>query len=243
MPVRCNGLSHHYGAGARALDDISIELGAGVTGLVGVNGAGKSTLLRILSGGLRPSGGTVSVLGASPYGSGRRAALTATALMPQELSIPRELRAHEVVAYIGWLRGLSSRRARERSAAVLAAVGLADRADSRVSALSGGMMRRLALAQALVSDPPVLLLDEPTTGLDPEQRAAVRALIAELPEEHTIVMSSHVMEDIETLADRVLVLDEGRLLFDGTVSELVQQHGSASAEEAFLTLLLRSRAS
>jgi ABC-2 type transport system ATP-binding protein len=241
MQAHCSGVSHEYKAGVRALNDVSIELSPGVTGLVGVNGAGKSTLLRILSGGLRPSTGTVSVLGAGLYGKGRRSALADTALMPQELHVPRELRAVDVVSYIGWLRGLSSREAKLRGGEVLEAVGLADRAMSRVSALSGGMVRRLALAQALVARPRLLLLDEPTTGLDPEQRAAVRRLVGDLPDDGIILVSSHVMEDIETLADDVIVLDEGEVAFQGDVPGLMRSHAASSAEEAFLALLLRRR--
>jgi ABC-type multidrug transport system ATPase subunit len=223
MQVRCSGVSHAYKSGVKALDDVSIDLAPGVTGLVGVNGAGKSTMLRILSGGLRPSAGSVSVLGSDLYGKGRRAALAGTALMPQELRVPREMRAVDVVSYIGWLRGLSSKEAKLRSEQVLEAVGLAERSDTRVSALSGGMVRRLALAQALVAQPRLLLLDEPTTGLDPEQRAAVRRLVADLPDDGIVLVSSHAV------------------VFRGDVSELVRTHAAASAEEAFLALLLRRR--
>jgi len=226
-----------------ALRGVTLELPVGVTGLVGVNGAGKSTLLRILSGALRPSTGDVSVLGRHLYGKGRRGALAKTALMPQEFAVPRDMRAVDVVSYIAWLRGLPSRQIESRSTEVLEAVGLAERRSAKVSTLSGGMHRRLALAQALVAQPSLLLLDEPTTGLDPEQRSAVRQLIADLPDDRTIVVSSHVMEDIESLATDVVVLDQGEVLFHGSVSDFVRTHvgRAGTAEQAFLAMLLKRR--
>lgn len=244
MRVHCDAVTHTYAAEAPALTGVTLELSSGVTGLVGVNGAGKSTLLRILSGGLRPSTGEISVLGDRLFGKGRRTALARTALMPQDFEVPREMRVIDVVSYIGWLRGVSSRQVQVRAAEVLEAVGLAEKHSARVSTLSGGMVRRLALAQALISHPSLLLLDEPTTGLDPEQRSAVRELIAGLPRERITLVSSHVMEDIETLADDVVVLDQGELVFHGPVTDFVRTHaGAGTAEEAFLSMLLKRRAS
>jgi ABC-2 type transport system ATP-binding protein len=243
MQVQCNAITHSYTAGTRALNDVTLAFPQGATGLVGVNGAGKSTLLRILSGGLRPTRGDVTVLGAHLFGKGRRAALATTALMPQDFTAPRDVTVLDLVSYIGWLRGLSPGGVRATSDAVLEAVGLAEHRSAKVSTLSGGMVRRLALAQALVAQPALLLLDEPTTGLDPEQRVAVRQLIAALPEDRTTIISSHVMEDIESLATDVVVLDQGEAVFHGPVSQFVATYADAgSAEQAFLSMLLRRRA-
>jgi ABC-2 type transport system ATP-binding protein len=240
----CDGLSHAYGR-AVALSDIDLTLTPGVTGLVGVNGAGKSTLLSILAGALRPSRGSVRFDGLDPYGRGRRAYLRRTALMPQALELPPDARVADAVAYCGWLRGMPASSARARGRDVLDQVGLVDRSRHRMRTLSGGMVRRVALAQALVSAPDVLLLDEPTTGLDPEQRAVLRGLIDDLPRDCITVVSSHVMEDLEQLAERIVVLDEGEVAHAGPLADFCRDGGGPgqSAEAAFLSLLTGRRAS
>lgn len=237
--MQVNGLGQRYGQ-HWALREVDLQLGPGVTALVGVNGAGKSTLLSVLSGGRRPTRGQVLLDGLDLYGSGRKRALGRVALMPQHLSAPGTLTAFEVVSLIGWMRGLGGRRARSRAEAALAAVDLLDRRDSKVRELSGGMQRRVALAQALVTGPDVLLLDEPSTGLDPQQRRRMVEFVKSLS--GTVFLSSHVMEDVVDTADRVLVLDQGRLLFDGTPAALDELAPSGAsqgrrAEEAFLRLL------
>lgn len=187
--------------------------------MIGVNGAGKSTLLSILAGALRPGSGGVQVLGLDPFrASQRRAVLPHVALMPQQASFPANMTIREVVGFIGWARGMSTRGARERADVVIGQVGLTARAGEQVKGLSGGMVRRVALAQALVSEPDVLLLDEPSTGLDPEQRRTMVTLIKDI--DCTVLFSSHVVEDVKDVAQRVLVLEEGTVLFDGTVGEL-----------------------
>jgi ABC-2 type transport system ATP-binding protein len=215
-----------------------------VTGLVGVNGAGKSTLLRTLAGALRPSRGSVRFDGLDPYGRGRRPYLRRVALMPQALELPPDARVAEAIAYCGWLRGMPAAGLRARSQDVLGQVRLTDRSTDRMRTLSGGMVRRVALAQALVSAPDILLLDEPTTGLDPEQRAVLRGLIDELPHDCITVVSSHVMEDLEQLAEQIVVLDGGEIVHAGGLAEFCREHGGpgGSAEAAFLSLLTIRRA-
>lgn len=242
--LSCAGVGHHYHPGASVLDGIDLTLDSGVIGLVGVNGAGKSTLLQILAGSLRPSTGTVHLGSADLYGRGRRTALRRVAMMPQDFRFPGDVRVRDALRYCGWLRGLDTAAAVTRTDVVLEAVGLADRAGDRLGSLSGGMVRRIALAQALIAEPEVLLLDEPTTGLDPEQRVAVRALISETAPARTVVMSSHVMEDLEQLADRIVVLDAGVVLRDSSMEAFLDDHGGAerSAEAAFLQVLVSNRA-
>lgn len=163
--------------------------------------------------------------------------------MPQDSIFPARMTTLEVVTYLGWMRGVRTRRARRDAAAALEAVGLASRAHAKVSSLSGGMRRRVSLAQAIAGSPDVLLLDEPSTGLDPEQRRAMVDLLGGVS--GTVLLSSHVMEDVAELADRVLVLDGGRIVFDGTVSGLAARAadptGPRAAEEGFLDVLGRSR--
>jgi ABC-2 type transport system ATP-binding protein len=249
VSLEARSLGHRYGARV-ALEDVSFRLSSGVTALVGVNGAGKSTLLRALAGGQRPSAGTIHIDGHDPYRfRERKHALTAVALMPQVAQLPANMTVHEVVACVGWLKGMRWAQASRRAREVVEAVGLGDRSAMSLRTLSGGMARRVALAQALVTAPDVLLLDEPSTGLDPEQRPAMVDLIRRI--ESTVLFSSHVIEDVEDVAERVMVLDDGRLIYDGTLDTLrhrgaavVTAGGRASlAEAGLLELLSESRAS
>lgn len=244
MRVEVTGVRSAYRGRRWALDVERLVLTDGVTAIVGVNGAGKSTLMRHLAGALRPAWGTVAVDGVDLYGVGRRPALRRIGYLPQEHSLPRDLRVRASVAYAAWMRGASRREVRGLADAALEAVGLSARADHRVHTLSGGMLRRLSLAQAVVASPGFLLLDEPTTGLDPEQRAAMRDLVASLPGESVTLVSSHVMEDVATLARDIVVLDDGEVIWHGDLLEFRTRFGGAegSAERAFLNLLVEQRA-
>ncbi len=241
-----SSLTHRYGDRA-ALDDVTFALARGVTGLVGANGAGKSTLLRIMAGGLRATGGTVSFSRDADRLGDQAVPRRETALMPQHLELPDSIRVQDFVAYVAWMRAVPRARRRTVVAEAVAAVGLSERARDRIGALSGGMRRRLLLAQALVADPRVLLLDEPTAGLDPEQRIAIRGLISDLAAERVVVVSSHLMEDVASIADHVLMLDEGRLVFHGTRTELGELGATAVPDESAVSvyeaafLLLRDR--
>jgi ABC-2 type transport system ATP-binding protein len=238
--VVCEGLVHRY-RGVSALDGVSFRLGPGVTGLVGVNGAGKSTLFNVVSGGLRATSGRVRIGGLDPYGRQRRRALRQVALMPQTAAFPKGMTAREVVEYLAWMRGLSVSRARAKAAEALEQVGLGARMSARMGQLSGGMARRVALAQALASDAEIILLDEPSTGLDPKQRRTMVDLVAGVT--GCVLLSSHVLEDVAELADRVIVIDSGRVLFDGSLTELtdlapVGTEAAKAAEAGFLSLLV-----
>lgn len=248
-PVHVDEVGHLYGR-SPALCEVSFSLTPGVTALVGVNGAGKSTLLRILAGAQRPTQGRVGLIGLDPYHfRSRTKALQRVALMPQGSELPRGLTASEVVASLAWLNGLTGSLARSRATWALGLVGLAGQVDTRMSRLSGGMVRRVALAQALATRPEVLLLDEPSTGLDPEQRRSMMEVIHTLSST-VVLFSSHVMEDVEDIADRVLVLEGGRVALDGSIEEVrtlgrsVMGPGSAGswAEAGFLETLRRVRA-
>lgn len=216
--LHIHAVSHSYGR-EPALSDIELHMTSDRIGLVGANGAGKSTLLAICAGALQPTHGDVLIDGESLYSKAtRKKALSRVALMPQFLHIPGHLSAQEAVSYLAWMRGARWRDATRLARESLVDVGLGAKASKKVGKLSGGMKRRVALAQALAASPDLLLLDEPTTGLDPEQRRSVRQLIADLP--HRVVMSSHVLEDVEQIAPSVWVLDAGLLRFTGDVSEL-----------------------
>lgn len=235
----------HHGYGARdVLRDVSCEIGPGITALIGVNGAGKSTLLSIASGGVRPRQGAVAVGGHDLlHGRARRQGLGKVAFMPQDATFPPRMTAREIVEYVDWMRGAPRSGGRARALQALDRVRLADRAESRFGSLSGGMQRRVCLAQAIVSAPEVLVLDEPSTGLDPEQRHVMVQLIGTLA--GAVVLSSHVMEDVADLADRVLVLDDGAITFDGDVAGLRAlapvPEADRAAEHGFLAVLSAQR--
>lgn len=237
MELRAEGLGYQYARARRpALDGVDLVLGTGVTALVGVNGAGKSTLLSVLARALRPGSGRVALDGVDIHRARRGAIAPRIALMPQEFALPAGAKVLDALAYLAWLRGVPARDAVRRSEEQLEIVGLAGRKADRVSELSGGMVRRLALAQALVGRPDVLLLDEPTTGLDPEQRAGVRDLLAGSLGAPITLVSSHLMEDVAALADHVVMLHDGVVLFAGSMDAFTARPDGASddPEAAFL---------
>ncbi|AXE86924.1 ABC transporter ATP-binding protein [Streptomyces sp. Go-475] len=219
--VSATGLSLRYG-GTRALDDVSLRLTGGVTGLLGPNGAGKTTLLRVLATALPADRGTFTVLGHDPATArGRQEVRRRLGYLPQTPGFHPDFTAFEFVDYVAILKELTDRRARHREVRrVLDEVGLADVRGKRIRKLSGGMRQRVALGAALVGDPGFLVLDEPTVGLDPEQRMRFRELIAGAGEGRTVLLSTHQTEDVAMLCHRVLVMAGGRVRFEGTPAEL-----------------------
>ncbi|MFC9507483.1 ABC transporter ATP-binding protein [Streptomyces sp. NPDC057002] len=219
--VSASGLSLRYG-GTRALDDVSLRLSAGVTGLLGPNGAGKTTLLRVLATALPADQGAFTVLGHDPgTARGRQEVRRRLGYLPQTPGFHPDFTAFEFVDYVAILKEMTGRSARHREVRrVLDEVGLADVRGKRIRKLSGGMRQRVALGAALVGDPGFLVLDEPTVGLDPEQRMRFRELIAGAGEGRTVLLSTHQTEDVAMLCHRVLVMAGGRVRFEGTPAEL-----------------------
>jgi ABC-2 type transport system ATP-binding protein len=218
------GLRKRYGAQV-ALDGLSLEVRRGeIFGLLGPNGAGKTTTVGLAIGLLAPDEGTVTIAGlGSPSSPRVRAHI---GLAPQALALYDGLSGEENVAFFGSVYGLAGARLAEQVKAALAFVGLLDRAQDRVGAYSGGMKRRLNLAVALVHDPELILLDEPTVGVDPQSRNLIFDNVRRLREAgKTIVYTTHYMEEAERLCDRVGIVDNGRLLALGTVPELMAAHG------------------
>lgn len=225
--LTCDGLSVRYGAHV-ALHRLDLTLGPGVTALLGPNGAGKTSLLRVLATAVKPHEGRMAVDGHAVVG---RAALRGhrrrLGYMPQEFVPARHMTVSGFVQYCAWMREVPKDDRDSRVGSALSRVGLADRADARLGQLSGGMLRRVAMAQAVVNDPQLLLLDEPTAGLDPVQRTHLRSLVVDLGQTSTVLVSTHLADDADLTAGRVLVLDHGRLLFDGSPSELAARSPGA----------------
>ncbi|WP_433427537.1 ABC transporter ATP-binding protein [Nonomuraea sp. CA-141351] len=219
--IQIKELTKTYGA-KRALDGLDLTLGTGVTGLLGPNGAGKTTLLRCLATTLAPDGGAVDAYGLDPADRVQRTALRRRlGYLPQNPGAYPHFTAFDLVDYVAILKELTDRQHRHAEVRrVLAEVDLIDQAGTKVRKLSGGMRQRLALAQALLGEPDLLILDEPTVGLDPEQRMVFRALVSRLGESRTVVLSTHQTEDVAALCERVVVLRDGRAVFDGTPGEL-----------------------
>ncbi|MGW3124743.1 ABC transporter ATP-binding protein [Streptomyces sp. NPDC001076] len=219
--VSATGLTVRYG-GTPALDGVTLSLTDGVTGLLGPNGAGKTTLLKVLATAVPPDGGAFTVHGEDPATpAGRLAVRRTLGYLPQTPGFHPDFTAFEFVDYVAILKELTDRGGRHREVRrVLDQVGLADVRGRRIKRLSGGMRQRVALAAALVGDPRFLVLDEPTVGLDPEQRMRFRELIAEAGEGRTVLLSTHQTEDVAMLCNRVIVLAGGRVRFDGTPAEL-----------------------
>jgi ABC-2 type transport system ATP-binding protein len=216
-------VTKRYGS-TRAVDDVSLTAGHGMVGLLGPNGAGKTTLLRMLATVLAPDTGELRLLSRDPGRATQRTQIRRRlGYLPQEPGFHPSFTAFAFVDYVAILKELTERRARhDEVRRVLGVVGLEPVASRKVRALSGGMRRRLALAQALLGDPALLVLDEPTAGLDPEQRLRFRELVSRLGERRTVVLSTHQTEDVAALCQRVLVLDHGRVLVDGTPADVAQ---------------------
>lgn len=225
--LRLVHLRKSYGT-LKAVDDLSLDIRRGeVFGLLGPNGAGKSTTIGMAVGLIAPDAGTVELEGVgAPTDPRVRAHL---GVAPQALALYDDLSAEENLIFFGRLYSLPSARLRERTGAVLEMVGLTARKGDRVGGFSGGMKRRLNLAAALIHDPPMLLLDEPTAGVDPQSRNNILDLVRDLASQgRTIVYTTHYMEEAARLCDRVAILDKGRILALGTVHELVESHGGNS---------------
>ena len=206
-----------------ALDGVTLALQPGVTGLLGPNGAGKTTLLRVAATVLAPDSGQVRLLGRDVASLDERTEVRRRlGYLPQEFGYPRGFTAFGFVDYMAVLKEWDDRAARQAEVRrVLEAVALTEVATRKVRKLSGGMRRRLGMAQALLGDPDLLVLDEPTTGLDPEQRASLRDVLSGLGHRATVLVSTHQTEDVAALCDRVVVMDAGRVMFDGAVRDLV----------------------
>ena len=219
--VHVDGVSKRYGR-TIAVDDVTLTIGTGITGLLGPNGAGKTTLLRIMATVLAPDAGRVELLGRSTTeAAGRQAIRERLGYVPQEPGFHRQFTAFEFVDYVAVLKLITDRRVRhDEVRRVLEAVGLTPNMHKRIRQLSGGMRRRVAIAQALLGSPELLVLDEPTAGLDPEQRLRFRELLSTAAQGATVVLSTHQTEDVAALCQRVVVMHGARVHFDGSPADL-----------------------
>lgn len=215
MELKVDRLTKQYGSKI-AVDRISLRLGKGVYGLLGANGAGKTTLMRLLCGVLRPDSGGVSFDGADVTSEQYRANL---GYLPQDFGYYPDFTGMDFLLYMAALKGLNKSAAKKNALELLKLVALEDSGKKKIKTYSGGMKQRLGIAQALLGNPYLLILDEPTAGLDPKERVRFRDLIAELGKERIVLLSTHIVSDIEHIADVVLMMKDGQLIWQGTWSE------------------------
>jgi ABC-2 type transport system ATP-binding protein len=220
MRLKIENLSKTYRGGVRALGDVQLDLPPGVLGLLGPNGAGKSTLMRILATVTQPSGGRVLW---NDTDISRNPDLLRHILgyLPQDFGVYPNLNAFEFLDYLAAVKGISAQASRKRIAELLELVNLADAARRPLGGYSGGMRQRVGIAQALLNDPQLLIVDEPTAGLDPEERVRFRNLLSELSGERIVILSTHIVSDVEAVATRIAILAHGQLLAQGAPESLL----------------------
>lgn len=204
-----------------ALDNISLNIGEGVFGLLGRNGAGKTTLLRILTTIIKPTKGEVNILGNVGY-------------MPQEFGFYKEFTVKEIMEYICILRNIDYKRNKVSIEILLKNLNLKAQENKKYKNLSGGMKRRLGLAQAMIEDPEILIVDEPTAGVDPQERIRIRNLLLDYGKTHTVIFSTHIIEDIEHICTNLAILDYGKLLFCGSLDSAIVS--GVSLEEFYVNI-------
>lgn len=224
MNIEMKSLTKVYRGDVRALNGLNLTIPHGMFGLLGPNGAGKTTLMRTLAGILHPSSGSIQVgQHDGTSAQGRAAIKPLLGYLPQELGMYPDLSAREFLDYVGLLKGLKDRRQRQqRVEQLLEMVALSSVAGRKIKTFSGGMKRRLGIAQAIINDPQLLIVDEPTAGLDPEERIRFRNLLSDLGGGRTVLLSTHIVEDIAQTCQNIAVMQSGQVIFQGTIAQMMQ---------------------
>ncbi|MBQ3182796.1 MAG: ABC transporter ATP-binding protein [Clostridia bacterium] len=217
--IRIENLDKYYG-NKQALSNINLTVEQGMFGLLGRNGAGKTTLMKILTTLLQKKNGNITICGIPIENS--KEIRKIVGYLPQDFSMYPTMSVFEVMNYLGILSGIGAKERKDRIAFLLKKVNLSDHKDKKVKALSGGMKRRLGIAQALLNNPKVLIVDEPTVGLDPEERIRFRNLLCDVASERIVILSTHIVGDIEATCEKIAILNEGSILYYGTVSGLLE---------------------
>ena len=247
MNVALTDIHRSFGK-SKAVDGVSLELGAGVFGLLGPNGAGKTSLLRMLATVLPPTSGQMALLGRDPGSTtARREIRRRLGYLPQSLGYYSSFTVVEFIEYFALLKEMPSPAVPKAVAVAVERVDLGVKAKAKLRTLSGGMLRRVGIAQAIVNSPDLLLLDEPTAGLDPEQRMQFRALLRSFGENATVIVSTHLVEDVGAACSEVALMSDGKIVFRGTPAELTARGeghgvGDAPLERGYSAVLTQARA-
>jgi ABC-2 type transport system ATP-binding protein len=247
MNIELTDLARRFGRN-QAVAGVTLEAGPGVFGLLGPNGAGKTSLLRMMATVITPSSGRIRLLGRDPGPYGQRKEIRRRlGYLPQNLGYYPSFTVVEFVEYFALLKEMPPARIPAAVAAAVERVDLGGKAKAKLRTLSGGMLRRVGIAQAIVNDPELLLLDEPTAGLDPEQRVHFRSLLRDLGQRASVVVSTHLVEDVGAVCTEVALMDQGKVVFRGTPAELTARGergrgaGDAPLERGYTTVLAEAR--
>ena len=246
MNVEITGLTRRFGR-TLAVAGVDLQAGPGVFGLLGPNGAGKTSLLRMMATAIRPTSGTLRLLGRDPGSYGpRREIRRRLGYLPQNLGYYPGFTVAESVEYFALLKEVPAAQIPAAVALAIERVELGGKAKTKLRALSGGMLRRAGIAQAIVNEPELLLLDEPTAGLDPEQRVAFRALLRDLGRDATVIVSTHLVEDVGAACTQVALMDQGKIVFHGSPADLSEYGegygtGDAPLERGYSAVLAAVR--
>ena len=220
MEISIQNVSMTYPNGKQALKGLNLDLGSpSLIGLLGPNGAGKSTLMKLLVAALLPTSGSILVDG-QPLAKGERQLKARLGYLPQDFGLFDEFTVTQFLDYMAALKGLREAKAAIQRA--IQAVNLEEKARAKIRTLSGGQRQRVGIAQALLGAPPLLILDEPTVGLDPEERIHFRNLFSRTAQDRLVLLSTHIIEDVQSVCDRLVVIDHGQILFTGTPEQLIQ---------------------
>lgn len=219
MELTISDLTKDFGS-FRAVDHVNFTMHSGVYGLLGVNGAGKTTLMRMLTTLIRPTGGEIRWDGQDVFrmDSAYRKLL---GYLPQDFGYYPDFSIYDYLMYIASIKGIRPAAAKQRALRLLKQVGLSQAGHKKMKTLSGGMKRRVGIAQAMLNDPKILILDEPTAGLDPNERIRFRNLISELSEDRIVLLSTHIVSDVEYIASEILLMKDGRITLSGTAEEVI----------------------
>ena len=238
MEIEIRNLCKTYGT-KLVLDNICMNIPEGMYGLLGENGSGKTTLMRILATVLEPSSGSLRIDGTDLRM--KRKIRQVIGYLPQDFSVYPSMRVEAAMDYLGVLSEIPRSVRRERTDFLLKRLNLDTERRKRFKDLSGGMKQRFGIAQALLNDPKFLIIDEPTAGLDPEERNRFYDILTELAEHRSILISTHIASDVEAVCARAAVLSAGRLIFQGSIQELVESGGGSNLEESYLNMIRRFR--
>ncbi|SHM58050.1 ABC-2 type transport system ATP-binding protein [Anaerosporobacter mobilis DSM 15930] len=217
--ILLNQVNKFYG-NKQALCDVNLHIEQGMFGLLGRNGAGKTTLMKVITTLLPASSGDIHVCGIPV--KEERSVRSIIGYLPQDFSMYGNMTVYEAMDYLGVLSGLDKKTRKERIPELLRRVNLQNNKRTKVKAMSGGMKRRLGIAQAILHDPKVLIVDEPTAGLDPEERVRFRNLLSEIADDRIVILSTHIVGDIEATCEKIAIMDAGNIIFNGTVAELLE---------------------
>lgn len=221
MTINIKGLTVEFNNGTKAIDNLNLNIEKGIYGLLGENGAGKTTLMRVLTTILPVSKGNILINGINLEKNNYEMIQKQIGYLPQELEVYPSLTVRDSLEYLGRMSGIPKNICKDRIDYYLEKTGLIDRQNKKNKQLSGGMKRRVGLVQALLNEPPILIVDEPTTGLDPEERIKIRNLLVDFGETRTVIFSTHVIEDIASTCNKLGIMQKGNLIFNGEISELL----------------------